>query len=260
MRTDPAIQACADLVARGDPDRYRATLAAAVPARASLLPLYAFNLEVARAPWVTSEPMIAEMRLQFWHDVIAEAAAGGCAKAHEVAGPFSDLIRHKNLKTDPLFALVEARRWDIYCDPFDDSDAFERYLDATGGGLMWLAAQLLGAPEAFQIVIRGFGRAAAIARLFLAVPELTRRRRRPLLDDRPGAIRDLAVSGLAGVRAAQTARLPKSIKPALWAGWRAEALLRRASRNPDHVAQGTLTESGFAQDAALLKRIWLNRV
>ncbi|MEQ8366967.1 MAG: phytoene synthase, partial [Roseicyclus sp.] len=61
-----SLQACAELVARGDPDRFRATMAAPVDARRVLFPLYAFNIEVSRAPWVTAEPMIAEMRLQFW--------------------------------------------------------------------------------------------------------------------------------------------------------------------------------------------------
>ena len=44
--------ACAALVERGDPGRFRATMAAPLAARRVLFPLYAFNLEVARAPWV----------------------------------------------------------------------------------------------------------------------------------------------------------------------------------------------------------------
>ncbi|MGR3618044.1 MAG: squalene/phytoene synthase family protein, partial [Roseovarius sp.] len=70
------LQACADLVRRGDPDRFLATMAAPPPARRILFPLYAFNLEVARAPWMVSEPMIAEMRLQFWRDVVEEMGQG----------------------------------------------------------------------------------------------------------------------------------------------------------------------------------------
>ena len=46
-----SIDACARLVAKGDPDRFAATMATALPARAPLLVLYAFNIEVARAPW-----------------------------------------------------------------------------------------------------------------------------------------------------------------------------------------------------------------
>jgi hypothetical protein len=67
-----SLQACAEMVARGDPDRFRAAMAAPLAARQMLFPLYAFNIEVSRAPWVTAEPIIAEMRLQFWRDVIEE--------------------------------------------------------------------------------------------------------------------------------------------------------------------------------------------
>ena len=48
-----SVAACAALVERSDPERYLAVMAAPVWARERLFPLYAFNLEVARAPWVS---------------------------------------------------------------------------------------------------------------------------------------------------------------------------------------------------------------
>ena len=68
--------ACAKLVERGDPLRFRAVMAAPSDLRPALFTLFAFNLEVARAPWVTKEAMIAEMRLQWWHDALGEIANG----------------------------------------------------------------------------------------------------------------------------------------------------------------------------------------
>ena len=76
MALDDDIAACARLVARGDLPRFRATMAAPVELRRMLFPLYAFNLEVARAPWVTAEPMIALMRLQWWRDALGEIGGG----------------------------------------------------------------------------------------------------------------------------------------------------------------------------------------
>ena len=67
-----SLQACANLVARADPDRFAAVMAAPFDARAVLLPIYAAAAEVARAPWMTQEPVIAEMRLQWWRDVFEE--------------------------------------------------------------------------------------------------------------------------------------------------------------------------------------------
>ncbi|MFM2390434.1 MAG: hypothetical protein RLZZ437_1989, partial [Pseudomonadota bacterium] len=97
------VDACAAIVQRGDPDRFAAVMAAPRQARAPLLVLYAFNLEVARAPWVAKEPMIAEMRLQWWRDVLE-----GPRRAHEVAGPLHDLIAEKGLAVDVLDRLVAA--------------------------------------------------------------------------------------------------------------------------------------------------------
>ena len=84
--------ACADLVRRGDPDRFRAVMAAPVAARERLFPVYAFNLEVSRAPWVTEEPMVAEMRLQWWRDALGEIREGGPVRRHEVATPLSGVV------------------------------------------------------------------------------------------------------------------------------------------------------------------------
>ncbi len=50
---------CAERVEKGDPDRFAATMAAPPAARARLWPLYAVNLEIARAPWASSEPATA---------------------------------------------------------------------------------------------------------------------------------------------------------------------------------------------------------
>ena len=81
-----SFDACAAIVQKGDPERFRAVMAANVPARRILFPLYAFNVEVTRAPWVTKEPMIAEMRLQWWADALDEIARRGAVRKHEVDG------------------------------------------------------------------------------------------------------------------------------------------------------------------------------
>jgi phytoene/squalene synthetase len=219
------VAACADLVQRGDLDRFLAVLAAPPAVRAQLFPLYAFNLEVARAPWVTQEPLIAEMRLQWWRDVVANAASGA-ARAHEVAGPLHELIRDFGLPVEVLDRLIAARRWDIQRDPHEGPEALGEYLEDTGAGLMWLAARALGAPDGAERAVRAYGWAAAAANYLHAAPELAARGRQPLP---PGA--NLARRGLNRLAEARLARktVPKAVAPALLAGWQAEAMLRRAA-------------------------------
>lgn len=246
------IAACAALVERGDPDRFVATMAAPVAARARLFPLYAFNLEVARAPWVTSEPMIAEMRLQWWRDVI-ENAASGAARAHEVAGPLHDLIRETGLPVAVLDGVVAARRWDIGAEAFADQAALERYLDDTGGALMWLACLATGAPAAAEPVARDLGRAVAVANYLRAVADLTARGREPLPDASDAAVADLAARGLgwlASARAGRAALGPG--RAAAIAAFQAAPILRLARAQPARVTQGALALSEFARRGRLL--------
>ena len=110
------LNACAALVERGDPTRFLAVMAAPVQARQVLFALFAFNLEVARAPWVTQQQMLAEMRLQWWCDALDEIAAQKPVRRHEVVTPLAALIDSQAAVL--LRDLVTARRWDIYDEPF----------------------------------------------------------------------------------------------------------------------------------------------
>jgi phytoene synthase len=252
-----SLQACADLVARGDPDRFRAAMATPPDARAVLFPLFAFNLEVSRAPWVTEEPMIAEMRLQFWRDVAEEIGQGAPPRAHEVCAPLAAAVRAEDAGL--LDGLVAARRWDIYKDAFEDAGHFERYLDATGGNLDWAAARALGAPDAAERVVRDAAWAAALARFLVAVPELEARGRIPLLDGRAEAVSALATEGLTRLARARAARstVPKTAGYALFTGWQAEAMLRQAAADPAAVADSRLS-AGAVRSSWRLARMALS--
>lgn len=251
-----SLQACADLVERGDPDRFAAVMAAPAPLRARLWPLYAFNLEIARAPWVTKEPMIAEMRLQWWRDVVAEPTP----RAHEVAGPLHDLIGAAGLDLGVLDLMAAARVWDVYSEPFEDQAAFDLYLDETSGGLMWLAARACGAGDQAEDTVRAYGWAAGLAAYLRAVPVLEDRGRRPLVDGRPGAVRDLAARGLEKISAARRGRgLVGKAAPALLAGWQAEALLAQVMADPMVVAEGRLGLSEFGRRGRLLWQAFSGR-
>lgn len=239
------LDACARLVEQGDPDRFAATMAAPPAARARLLPLYAFNLEVARAPWASAEPMIAEMRLQWWRDALE-----GPRPAHEVAGPLHDLIRAAALPTQMLDRMAAARRWDIWREPFETQAAFDAYLDDTAGSLMALAAQATGAPPEAEAPARALGWASGLAAFLRAVPELIARGRHPLLDDRPEALCALAQDGLARLHQARQSR--RLIGPAALAAWQAAPLLRLAAAEPGRIASGQLTLSEFTRRGRLL--------
>ncbi len=244
-----SVDACAALIARAVPDRWAAVLAAPKTARAPLIVLYAFNLEVARAPWASAQSLIAQMRLQWWRDVVAEAAP----RAHEVAAPMHDLIQGKGLDVDVIDRMIAARLWDIGSDPFENMTDFEDYIDATAGGLMQLAAQALGAGAAGQACARNFGQAAGLARFLAASAELSARGRMPLLDASDAAICALAQTGLKKLQAARTQRrVLGAAWPALLAEAGAGSLLKAAVECPDLVRRGALAPSPAAARARLI--------
>jgi 15-cis-phytoene synthase len=248
-----SLAACAVLVERGDPDRFQAVLAAPRWTREILLPLYAFNLEIARAPWVTAEPLIAEMRLEWWREVV-RSAGSGAARAHEVAAPLHALIADFGLPREGLLALIDARAADIGRSGFEHQAALTGYLEATGGGLMWLAARALGAGGGAEAAVRDYGRAAALAQYLVAVPALTAHGRRALPDTSDAAVTGLARSGLAWLGAARQARrtVPRAVAPALLAGWLAGPRLTRAAADPSAVTAGALEVSEFVRRGRLL--------
>lgn len=246
-----SLQSCAEMVKRGDPDRFLAAMAAPPPAREVLFPLYAFNLEVARAPWVTEEPMIAEMRLQWWRDALEEIGQGGPVRRHEVTTPLEPVLSPEDAAR--LDALIDARRWDIYRAPFEDAAHFDAHIDATAGHLMWTAARALGARTG-ERAVRDLAYAAGVANWLAAVPDLEARGRIPLVDGRAEGVKALATRALERLGAARKARadVPGVAAPALLAAWRAAPTLKAARKDPARVADGTLAESEFARRGRLL--------
>lgn len=251
----PELVACARLVETADKDRFAATMAAPSAARAVLWPLYAFNIELARAPYASSEPMVAQMRLQWWVDLVERIGSGGRAEG-DVAHCLMPLIGSGTVAVTLLTRMAEARRWEAWREPFDNDAALHHYIDETAGNLMWAAALALGAPPEAEQPVRDFAFGSGLANWLAAVPELEARGRFPLLDGRAEAVAALAGLGLERIARARTQRrkVPASARPALWAGWCAQVRLKRAAHAPERVASGDIEPTPLRRGAALTWR------
>ncbi len=249
---DQDIAACAGLVERGDPDRFLAIMSTPVAVREKLFPLFAFNAEVARAPWVTQETMIAEMRLQWWRDALDEIAGKGFVRRHEVVTPLSVLLAPEQVVL--LDQLIAARRWDVYKDPFEDMDHFREYLNHTSGNLMLVATQLVG--QADEAAVRKVAYADGLARWFMAIPKLQDAGRIPMVDGRSEAVQALASEALSGLADARKSLKGVSAEVAgvLRQSWRAQAILKQVSHSPELVADAALGDSEFSRKFSLLWR------
>ena len=242
MSFDADVTACAAIVEKGDPERFAAAMASPVAARKVLFPLYAFNVEVTRAPWVTQEAMIAEMRLQWWRDALEEIAQGGQVRRHEVVTPLSRFLTAESAAW--LDRLVAARRWDIYKDPFEDEVHFETYLTDTTASLMLAGLEALDdTPNAdMEQAVKTLGYCTGLSRFLCAVPALEEHGRVPLLDGRREAVADLARDAVSRCPPRTTLRslIDRAAYPAVTEAFLAQTILGQVAKAPQSVADGTI--------------------
>lgn len=178
MESDANAAYCAGAVRQGDHDRYLAALFAPDAARPDLFALYAFNLELARVRDSVSEPILGQMRLQWWREAVAAICEGGVPPQHAVVQALAAAVRRHDLPRAALDTLIDARERDLDDDPPPDMAALEAYAQATAGTLTVLALGTLGATGAdAQAAGRDAGAGWALTGLLRAVPYHARGRR-----------------------------------------------------------------------------------
>ena len=125
-----AYSACADMLRTQDPDRFYACLFAPEDKRGALHALYAFSLELARIREIVSEPMLGEIRMQWWRDALGGEARGDVS-ANPVAAALLDTVAIYNLPLQALRDLIEGRAFDLYDDPMPSRVDLEGYCGET---------------------------------------------------------------------------------------------------------------------------------
>jgi len=181
---EPTLSYCAGQVRRFDNDRFLTVLFAPADRREDLFALYAFNLEIAKTREVVSEPMLGQIRLQWWRDSIAQIRAGGEQRRHEVVQPLAAAVHRHGLDTALLDRLVDAREADLEDEAPATLSCLVNYADATAAPLVQLACQILGVRgEAAMEAARRVGIAFALAGITRSVPFLARQHRTRLPAD-----------------------------------------------------------------------------
>jgi NADH dehydrogenase [ubiquinone] 1 alpha subcomplex assembly factor 6 len=138
----------AALVRRHDHDRFQTVLFAPAARREALFALYAFNYEIARARETVTQPLLGQIRLQWWRENIAAAFEAGRVRNHPVVEGLSAAIRDLALTRAHFDGLIDAREADLEGEPPATLSDLEAYAEATSARLVYLALEALGARDA----------------------------------------------------------------------------------------------------------------
>jgi phytoene synthase len=217
---DSAVEHCGRDLQRLDPDRWLSALFAPDDRRPGLFALYAFNAEIARARESVSQPMIGQIRLQWWREAW-QGIRAGTPRQHPVVLALHQHCR--DLDPDTVLALIDARERDMEDVPFADLAELVAYAGATSAPLMRLAAQHLGATTD-NAILQDAGTAYALTGILRATPHMLRQQRVMLPADL------LAMQGLTPEATYQT-EASLQLRPVLAAvAAEAEVRLRRAGQ------------------------------
>ena len=270
-----ALGYCAAEVRRWDYDRYLAGLFAPAAARERLFALYAFNHEIAKVRETVREPMLGQIRLQWWREAIAGIYEGKIRK-HPVVEALASAIGGADAAAMParagFEALIDARELDLAGPAPASLAELEAYCAGTSSQLLWLAAEMLGARgEGTREALRPVGIAWALTGLVRAIPFHARARRQYIPADiaaatglteealfslKPSAELHCAAAELAACAerhlASISGRAERAARPLMLMATLARAYLHRLRRSGHEVTERPVEIS----PAAKIIRLW----
>ena len=111
--------------------------------RDAILTLYAFSAEMQAVKWRTREPMMGEVRLQWWREALLGERPSAEVEAHPLARHVLQGLQHFHLPVSGLVNLVDCMMDDLYDDPPEDMTALELYCGQTVSVLLRYASLML---------------------------------------------------------------------------------------------------------------------
>lgn len=126
-----------------DRNRYLAALFAPRDLVAPLLSLYAFNAELCRIGLSVSEPMLGEIRLQWWRDALLYGQ-GNEETGHPIADAFRRNMAQFQLPDHVIMGMIDAHGFDVSGGAMPDHHALNVYLGKSEGAVFQLAAAITG--------------------------------------------------------------------------------------------------------------------
>ena len=180
--------------------------------RGGALAILALMRELEGVPARVSEPMLGNIRCQWWRDALGEAFGPGPVRHHPLSVAIEATLGGDPEMSPPLRAMVEGAEAVLELrDPCPPSDAITAARGVWGAGAAALA-RWFGAPEAANVASDA-ATAHAVLRLTNQDAQPVRTRSLPRLSDRLAAISLGEATGL--IPPKPTAQVPDAALPAI---------------------------------------------
>jgi 15-cis-phytoene synthase len=152
-----------------EPDRYLAALYAPEPARSRLLALAAVQGEIGRIPHMVREPLLIDIRLQWWRDAL-DTLRGDQLTGNPLADSLADGVRSGRLPLGLLQGMIDAIADQRELSGWADPKELRNHCVKLHGAAFALAARALGAEHssALDTATGAAGHAYGLARMLAA--------------------------------------------------------------------------------------------
>ena len=153
-------------------DRYLSALLSPRDVRQDLINLAAFAGEIERIPTIVTEPMMGEIRLQWWRDAL-ENTDLSLRSGHPIADAIRDTAARHVLPLGLLMGFIDAQTTKLHDETLADDQALGSHFAKTESALFELALRVVGCTdEIAHTVALSSGQAYGIARLLIELPAL----------------------------------------------------------------------------------------
>ncbi len=204
-----ALSHCAEQLRSSNHDRFLCTLFAPPDRREALTALFALDIEISRIPETVTEPLMGQIRLQWWRDSF-DAAFDGRPPSQPVFAALAAPLTRGDVARDLLTRYFEAWAESLWDEPPATLEALTARSQGTSGTLERLALGLLGVADAVaETAAERLGTARGLVEVIRGVAAHKRRGWSGL----PADLRRAA--GLEGQRAATPTNpnLPAVVRP-----------------------------------------------
>ena len=257
----------------GDRDKFMAALITPARFRKVLFPIFAFNYEISRIAFQSSESMLAEIKFKWWQEELTSIKNNKLIIKHEILASLSEIIIANDIPIELFIAIIKARRFDIYNEPHNNFEEQVYYIKQIFSSLFEIC--LRASPNLVTknsiICVREYGYALGVANLLIALPPLIAAGKKPLYIEksqdgasvlespnlsnaRYASIKKTAQSGLNSLLDGRK-HLPfcnLEVRPILFSACTIDSTLDRVINNPKLVLQNRVRPSEMYKGFRLL--------